>query len=119
VHRDERQEGWPRRNDLSRASVRGGAAALLALEQKMIDDCLHVSITCRDLEQSVRFYETLGLKVIKRLGEVKEDGIARGFRLAAGRLAVAYLARLRQAARCSSTSCSGWSRRLQVSRTQF
>jgi glyoxylase I family protein len=58
----------------------------------MIDDFLHVSITCRDLEQSVRFYETLGLKVIKRLGEVNEDGIARGFRLPAGRLAVAYLA---------------------------
>jgi glyoxylase I family protein len=58
----------------------------------MIDDFLHVSITCRDLEQSVRFYETLGLKVIKRLGEVNEAGIARGFRLPAGRLAVAYLA---------------------------
>jgi catechol 2,3-dioxygenase-like lactoylglutathione lyase family enzyme len=58
----------------------------------MIDDFLHVSITCRDLERSVRFYETLGLKVIKRLGEVNEDGIARGFQLPAGRLAVAYLA---------------------------
>jgi catechol 2,3-dioxygenase-like lactoylglutathione lyase family enzyme len=58
----------------------------------MIDDFLHVSITCRDLERSVRFYETLGLKVIKRLREVNEDGIARGFQLPAGRLAVAYLA---------------------------
>lgn len=58
----------------------------------MIDDFLHVSITCRDLERSVCFYETLGLKVIKRLGEVNEDGIARGFQLPAGRLAVAYLA---------------------------
>jgi glyoxylase I family protein len=58
----------------------------------MIDDFLHVSITCRDLERSVRFYETLGLKVTKRLGEVNEDGIARGFQLPAGRLAVAYLA---------------------------
>lgn len=58
----------------------------------MIDDFLHVSITCRDLERSVRFYETLGLKVIQRLGEVKDDGIARGFQLPAGRLAVAYLA---------------------------
>jgi glyoxylase I family protein len=58
----------------------------------MIDEFLHVSITCRDLERSVQFYETLGLKVIKRLGEVKEEGIARGFQLPAGRLAVAYLA---------------------------
>ena len=58
----------------------------------MIDDFLHVSITCRDLERSVRFYETLGLKVVKRLSEVNEDGIARAFRLPAGRLAVAYLA---------------------------
>ena len=58
----------------------------------MIDDFLHVSITCRDLGRSVRFYETLGLKVTKRLGEVQEDGIARGFQLPAGRLAVAYLA---------------------------
>ena len=58
----------------------------------MIEDFLHVSITCRDLERSVRFYETLGLKAIKRLGEVDEDGIARAFRLPGGRLAVAYLA---------------------------
>lgn len=58
----------------------------------MIDDFLHVSITCRDLERSVRFYETLGLKVINRLDEVNEHGIARGFQLPAARLAVAYLA---------------------------
>ncbi|MFL6448332.1 MAG: VOC family protein, partial [Bryobacteraceae bacterium] len=58
----------------------------------MLEDFLHVSITCRDLERSVRFYETLGLKVIKRVGEVNENGIAQGFRLPAGRLAVAYLA---------------------------
>ena len=65
----------------------------------MIDDFLHVSITCRDLERSVRYYETLGLKVIKRLGEVNEDGIARGFQLPAGRLAVAYLAPLQASSR--------------------
>ena len=58
----------------------------------MIDDFQHVSITCRDLERSVRFYETLGLKVTKRLGDVDEEGIAQAFRLPGGRLAVAYLA---------------------------
>ncbi|MFL6449928.1 MAG: VOC family protein [Bryobacteraceae bacterium] len=58
----------------------------------MLEDFLHVSITCRDLERRVRFYETLGLKVIKRVGEVNENGIAQAFRLPAGRLAVAYLA---------------------------
>ena len=30
-----------------------------------------VCIACRDLERSVRFYEKLGFKVIKRLGVVK------------------------------------------------
>jgi catechol 2,3-dioxygenase-like lactoylglutathione lyase family enzyme len=57
----------------------------------MINDFQHVSITCRDLERSVRFYETLGLKVTKRLGEVDEEGIAQGFQLPGGRLTVAYL----------------------------
>ncbi|KQQ11777.1 hypothetical protein ASF53_16555 [Methylobacterium sp. Leaf123] len=58
----------------------------------MIEDFIHVSITSRDLERSIRFYETLGLKAIKRFGVVDEDGIARAFRLPKGRLAVAYLA---------------------------
>lgn len=49
-------------------------------EELMLEDFLHVSITYRDLERSVRFYETLGLKVIKRVGEVNEVGIAKGFR---------------------------------------
>lgn len=47
----------------------------------MIDDFQHVSITCRDLERSVCFYESLGLKVINRIEEVKEDGIAHAFQL--------------------------------------
>ena len=58
----------------------------------MIDDFVHVAISCRDLERSIGFYETLGLKVTKRFGEVNEDGIARGFQLPAARLTVAYLA---------------------------
>jgi glyoxylase I family protein len=61
-------------------------------EKKMINDFVHVAISCRDLERSIRFYETLGLKVTKRLGEVNEAGIARGFDLPAARLTVAYLA---------------------------
>jgi glyoxylase I family protein len=58
----------------------------------MIEDFQHVSITCRDLERSVRFYERLGLQVIKRIGEVKEEGIAQAFQLPSGRLRVVYLA---------------------------
>ncbi|MFF7058022.1 VOC family protein [Achromobacter spanius] len=58
----------------------------------MVQDFLHLSITSRDLEQSVRFYETLGLKVTKRFGEVTEPGIATAFRLAGNQLKVVYLA---------------------------
>lgn len=58
----------------------------------MIDDFLHISITCRDLETTIRFYEAIGLKTIKRLGVVDDPGIAQAFRLPGGRLAVAYLA---------------------------
>ncbi len=61
-------------------------------ELRMIDDFQHVSITCRDLEHSVRFYEKLGLKVINHIGEVKTDGIAQAFRLATGSVRVVYLA---------------------------
>lgn len=61
-------------------------------ELGMIDDFQHVSITCRDLERSVRFYEALGLDVIKRIGEVEEEGIAHAFQLPRGHLAVVYLA---------------------------
>jgi len=58
----------------------------------MIDDFLHISITCRDLETTIRFYEALGFKTIKRLGVVDDAGIAQAFQLSAGRLDVAYLA---------------------------
>ena len=58
----------------------------------MVDDFLHISITCSDLETTIRFYEALGLKTIKRLGVVDEPGIAQAFQLPGGRLAVAYLA---------------------------
>ena len=58
----------------------------------MIDDFLHISITCRDLERTIRFYETLGLQTIRRLGEVEEEGIAQAFRFPTARVAVAYLA---------------------------
>ena len=58
----------------------------------MIDDFQHASITCRDLERSVRFYERLGLKVIKRLGVVNTVGIAQAFQLPSGQNAVVYLA---------------------------
>jgi catechol 2,3-dioxygenase-like lactoylglutathione lyase family enzyme len=82
-------------------------------ELGIIDDFQHVSITCRDLERSVRFYEALGLEVIKRIGEVEEEGIAHAFQLPRGHLAVVYLAAPK--ARCSSTWCNGWNLRPRVS----
>ena len=69
----------------------------------MIEDFQHVSITCRDLERSVRFYERLGLQVIKRIGEVKEEGIAQAFQLSSGQLRVVYIwPRPSQPAKCLS-----------------
>jgi catechol 2,3-dioxygenase-like lactoylglutathione lyase family enzyme len=50
------------------------------------------SITRRDLEQSIDFYERLGLKVVKRIPDVREDGIARAFKQTQANLTVAYLA---------------------------
>ena len=58
----------------------------------MIDDFLHVAITCRDLEVSIRFYESLGLEVTKRIGEIREEGIARAFQLPECHLKVVHLA---------------------------
>jgi catechol 2,3-dioxygenase-like lactoylglutathione lyase family enzyme len=50
-----------------------------------------VSITCRDIEQSISFYERLGLKVIKLIPDVRENGIAKAFQLPKGHLTAAYL----------------------------
>lgn len=58
----------------------------------MIEDFLHVGITCRDLERSIRFYETLGLSVVSRIGEVEEADLGRVFGLPKGHLAVVHLA---------------------------
>ena len=58
----------------------------------MIDDFQHVCITCRDLEQSIRFYERLGLKVISDVREFDEAGIAQAMQLPRGHLKVVHLA---------------------------
>lgn len=57
----------------------------------MLEDFLHVSITCRNIDSSIDFYERIGLTMTKRLPEVVEDGIMTAFRLPKGRLSVAYL----------------------------
>jgi glyoxylase I family protein len=58
----------------------------------MIEDFQHVCITCRDLEQSIRFYERLGLKVISDVREFDEAGIAQSMQLPRGHLKVVHLA---------------------------
>jgi glyoxylase I family protein len=58
----------------------------------MIEDFQHVCINCRDLETSVRFYETLGLEVIEPVSELNEEAIARAFQTAPGHLKVLHLA---------------------------
>lgn len=57
----------------------------------MVEDFLHLSITTRNIERSILFYETLGLKVLNDFGEVNEQGIAEAFRLPSGHLKVVYL----------------------------
>ncbi len=57
----------------------------------MVEDFLHLSITTRNLERSICFYETLGLKVLNDFGEVAEQGIAEAFRLPESHLKVVYL----------------------------
>ena len=58
----------------------------------MIDDFQHVCITCRDLERSIRFYEKLGLKVIRSITEFNDEGICASIQLPRGHLRVVQLA---------------------------
>lgn len=58
----------------------------------MIEDFQHVCITCRDLERSIRFYETLGLKVIEPVRELDEEALAQTMRLPRGHVKVLHLA---------------------------
>jgi catechol 2,3-dioxygenase-like lactoylglutathione lyase family enzyme len=73
----------------------------------MIGDFQNVNITCRDLERSVRFYERPGLKVIKRVGELNEEGIARGFQLPTSHVRVVYLVPPQASTTCLSTWRNG------------
>lgn len=57
----------------------------------MIENFSHVTINCRDLDRSVAFYESIGLQVLKRIGELNSEANARAFRLPAGRLKVVHL----------------------------
>jgi glyoxylase I family protein len=58
----------------------------------MIEDFQHVCITCRDLETSIRFYETLGLKVIDPIRELNEEALAQTLQLPGGHIKVLHLA---------------------------
>ena len=58
----------------------------------MIEDFQHVCITCRDLKQSIRFYERLELKVISDVREFDKAGIAQAMQLPRGHLKVVHLA---------------------------
>ncbi len=57
----------------------------------MITDFSHVTISCADLDRSIAFYQSLGLVVTNRVGEVSSDGVARAFALPAGHLDVVHL----------------------------
>lgn len=57
----------------------------------MIADFSHVTISCRDLERSVAFYEMIGLVVEHRIGVLDSEGVARAFALPRGHLEVVHL----------------------------
>ena len=58
----------------------------------MIEEFFHIALTCRDLERSIRFYESLGLVVTKRYGELQVESIARMFNMPSCRMKVVHLA---------------------------
>lgn len=58
----------------------------------MIEDFQHACITCRDIERSVRFYESLGLKVVEPTRELDEKALAQAMQLPRGHLRVVHLA---------------------------
>jgi glyoxylase I family protein len=58
----------------------------------MIEDFQHVGIVCRDLERSIRFYETLGLQVVEPISEFEEEAIAQAFQLPRGHVKLLHLA---------------------------
>ncbi|NVO32258.1 VOC family protein [Hymenobacter lapidiphilus] len=58
----------------------------------MITDFSHITLNCRELERSVAFYQTLGLEVLRDVGELNAPGIAQAFQLPAGHLRVVHLA---------------------------
>lgn len=58
----------------------------------MIQDFSHVTISVIDMERSVRFYEMIGLKVLRRIGEMDSAGVAAAFALPRGHLTVVHLA---------------------------
>lgn len=58
----------------------------------MIQDFQHVCLTCRDIDESSRFYETLGLKVIEPVRELDSDALAQAMQLPKGHIKVLHLA---------------------------
>jgi catechol 2,3-dioxygenase-like lactoylglutathione lyase family enzyme len=59
----------------------------------MIDNFSHITINCRSLENSVRFYESIGLRADATFGEadLNRQGVATAFGLPTARLKVAHL----------------------------
>jgi glyoxylase I family protein len=58
----------------------------------MISGFSHVTVSCSDIEQSVDFYTTLGLRLVRHIGELDSAGVAKAFALPRGHLTVVHLA---------------------------